>query len=152
MPEAIKTMQRALEAVLENEKTVSSGSFSSSDGEFEVITPVSSPSTTPAAAIVKRGAKLTRKLTGKGKSPSTTPSDLKKTKPVKSTGKKEQTESVGKRPGTAESTKVAKDTLDREFIESGIDALRRMSRPVWDDSSSEDDLPLEILNPCGLCC
>ncbi|KAH8825809.1 hypothetical protein DL96DRAFT_1670173 [Flagelloscypha sp. PMI_526] len=116
MPEAIKTMQRALEAVLENEKTVSSGSFSSSDGEFEVITPVSSPSTTPAAAIVKRGAKLTQ-----------------------------QTESIGKRPGTAESTKVAKDTLDREFIESGIDALRRMrTLPSWTITRYEVDREQKI--------
>ncbi|GLB45720.1 putative protein tyrosine kinase [Lyophyllum shimeji] len=101
MPEAIKTLQRALERVGENEQE------QAVEG-FEVVDK------------------------GKGKGIL----QRKRTKPVRSkTGGSAMTASTGASgsSGTSRSDSDdgrGRDTLDREFIESGIDALRRMSRGV----------------------
>jgi hypothetical protein len=94
MPEAIKTLQRALERTVERRRE---------------------PPETPAVATkppLRRRFTL-RKDDGAGTSPQRVQTF-------------DSTSSSSGSAGTADS----KDTLEREFLESGIDALLRMSRGV----------------------
>ncbi|KDR78069.1 hypothetical protein GALMADRAFT_245050, partial [Galerina marginata CBS 339.88] len=100
MPDAIKTLQRALERLAERE----------TDG-FEAI---------PAKGIV-----LGKIVTRVAESPDDT---RKRSETIISI---ESTSSSGTSGSLGSSTETRKrDTLDWEFIETGIDALRRMSRGV----------------------
>ncbi|KAF8890966.1 hypothetical protein BD779DRAFT_1515523 [Infundibulicybe gibba] len=112
MPEAIKTLQRALERVVEKDGAVSipaSPAVPAEDGEGKVARRVS----------VKQVA-----AQALGEPPG--PGDLQRSQTTVSI----TTESAGSGGESGGSDLRAKDTLDREFIESGIDAMRRMSKGV----------------------
>ena len=100
MPEAIKTLERALERVVEDGKL---------DTEESATVPTSSQ-TEEAGKII---------------SPSVD-------------------------PGTTSASQFSADTLDREFIETGIHALRRLSKgtdlglPSWTITRYEIDLEVKI--------
>jgi hypothetical protein len=99
MPEALKTLQRALEEIVEKESSSEEGKLVE-DG---------------AAKSGRNGKDKEKKAGLVGL--------LKRTKTMVSAAET-ASESVGSGGG---SDGWSRDTLDREFIESGIDALRRMS-------------------------
>jgi len=121
MPEAIKTLQRALERVVEREGV---GAGASVDG-------VSVPS--PVAVVKKVSIK---EVTIPATATATATADDGDDHEEVGVRPRRQTlmsiESVESGSGGA----VIRDTLDREFIESGIDALRRMSHGVGVDLPS----------------
>ena len=94
MPEAIKTLQRALEKEVERERL---------EDEAAVLVPA-----IDVPQIVQPD-----------------PDGLKRSSTVHSTGS--QTSRTSSSVGTGRSSRAPRDTLDREFIETGIDALRRLS-------------------------
>ncbi|KAM5539547.1 hypothetical protein V8D89_006656 [Ganoderma adspersum] len=96
MPEAIKTLQRALEKEVERER----------QEEEAVLVPAAAAVDVPQ--IVQSD-----------------PDGLKRSSTVHSTGS-QTSSSVASSAGTGRS-RAPRDTLDREFIETGIDALRRLS-------------------------
>ena len=113
MPDAIKTLQRALERLAEQDE----------DG-FESIPSVPSPEVVLA--------KVTRKLSVKeGEVNGGTTQRSETIVSIESSSSSDATTGDGSRG------LKRRDTLDREFIESGIDALTRMSRgtvtsvPSW---------------------
>ncbi|OSC98358.1 hypothetical protein PYCCODRAFT_1480695 [Trametes coccinea BRFM310] len=108
MPEAIKTLQRALEAEVERERE-SQGEAATAGEESVVEVKVKEVEVEPngGAEVVEVAASLSRSAT------------------VASTSS-EATSSSRSRRSTASRT-PQRDTLDREFIETGIDALRRVS-------------------------
>ncbi|PPR04893.1 hypothetical protein CVT26_012713 [Gymnopilus dilepis] len=121
MPDAIKTLQRALERLAEQDE----------DG-FESIPSVPSPEVVLA--------KVTRKLSVKeGEDNGGTTQRSETIVSIESSSSSDAT--------TGDGSKGLKrrDTLDREFIESGIDALTRMSRgtvtsvPSWTITKYEVD-------------
>ncbi|KAL0058574.1 hypothetical protein AAF712_014737 [Marasmius tenuissimus] len=159
MPEAIKTMQRALEVVVEREsredeetrrlrefQTEMVGGFQQKNGDAGIAKPARPPVSRSSSA---RSGIPTVHEDGPAM---TTSSDLGNGKG----GMKGKKSGVGMRRSKTTSTRMSKsssssdsgisgvsaggsggsggsqpkDTLDREFIESGIDALRRMSRGV----------------------
>ncbi|KAL1938386.1 hypothetical protein VTO73DRAFT_11626 [Trametes versicolor] len=99
MPEAIKTLQRALEVECERERTAAE------EQEVVVVTTAAAEVTTTAP-----GEKT----------------NLKRSATVVSTGSS-QTSSSNSNRSRAGSSLPPRDTLDREFMETGIDALRRLS-------------------------
>jgi hypothetical protein len=113
MPEAIKTLQRALEREVEKE--------SAAEGV--------------AASPTASGVAMTRRISVKevtvpapapaGTEPYDDPNAMSRRHTLVSVTSASSTDSHG----------VGRDTLDREFIESGIDALRRVS------NGDEVDLP-----------
>lgn len=124
MPEAIKTLQRALELVVEREN-VPGDTRSATKGDVGGIAGEKS-----GVEKAARPANLARRLSvSAGK-------DMGRLK------KKLSTMNIGGSKGNAIAVSVpqappppvvvvaatVKDTLDREFIETGIDALRRMSK------------------------
>lgn len=117
MPEAIKTLQRALEREIEKEQS-GGGTLVTED-----ITVVAEDSVLPSGAKVQRSGTM---------------------------GSTSTTSQWSRRTQTSTSDSSAKargsrDTLHREFLESGIDALRRMSRgaelclPPWTITRYEVD-------------
>ena len=100
MPEAIKTLQRALEKEVERERQ---------EDEAVLV-----PANVPATAAVD----VPQIVHGD-------PEGLKRSSTVHSTGS-QTSSSVASSAGTGRS-RAPRDTLDREFIETGIDALRRLS-------------------------
>ncbi|RPD53297.1 hypothetical protein L227DRAFT_617134 [Lentinus tigrinus ALCF2SS1-6] len=94
MPEAIKTLQRALEREVERESVEDTVVVSSAE-----VSPVDG-----GASQVLRRMSLTRSATTVSEGSNTTSSSA-----------------------TGRSSHAPRDTLDREFIETGIDALRRLS-------------------------
>ncbi|KAF8634740.1 hypothetical protein AX15_000748 [Amanita polypyramis BW_CC] len=136
MPEAIKTLQRALEKLIERE----SPSVATVAGQAE--TTVLAPVPTVGNA---RSNFLPRRMTlksFKGKESAT----LKRSKTESSSTSR----ATG--AGSSQSTNGSRirDTLDREFIESGLDALRRMSQgaentlPSWTITRYEVDREVKI--------
>ena len=115
--EAMKTLQRALEAEREKEE---SDETESGSPEMESEETAEADSQSKGGALGLMGLK--RRLT----MDSVTTMATRKSK----TSKKED-------QGSRRSGKSDRDTLDREFIETGIDALRRLSRgqdinlPSW---------------------
>ena len=101
MPEAIKTLQRALEAEVEREKE---------DDEAAAAEPTIEVATMQATYVEHGG--LTRSAT-------VLSTDSQASSHTSSRGGSSGRRSSGGR--------TARDTLDREFIETGIDALRRLS-------------------------
>lgn len=99
MPEAIKTLQRALEVECERERSAAE--------EQEVVI-VTTAATEATATATGDAAGLKRSAT------------------VVSTGSS-QTSSSNSNRSRAGSSLPPRDTLDREFMETGIDALRRLS-------------------------
>lgn len=126
MPEALKTLQRALEQELEKEEAELDELNAVEETGKEVINEV-----VKTQADKNRGtgrlSGLTRRLT----MDSVTTRDSKRSKSSKEKG-------IRRSP--------VSDTLDREFIETGIDALRRLSRgqdinlPNWTITRFEVDL------------
>ncbi|KAH9921625.1 uncharacterized protein B0H18DRAFT_1121320 [Fomitopsis serialis] len=115
MPEAIKALQRALESEVERENAAA-------DQEDTVlVASISSTAVTHPGATGGEGANLTRSSTVASVESKKTASD--------------RSSSLRRTP---------KDTLDREFIETGIDALRRLSTaevslPSWTITRYEVD-------------
>ncbi|KAI8992697.1 hypothetical protein BD414DRAFT_481927 [Trametes punicea] len=101
MPEAIKTLQRALEAEVERE------SIAASALEETVVMSATAVSSTGDVASVTRSATV---ASAESRATSSTSSSS-------GSGRSRQS-AIGTGP---------RDTLDREFIETGIDALRRVS-------------------------
>lgn len=106
MPEAVKALQRALESEVDRE-------FDAAEAEAEDLVLVTSVSSELATAGTEGGANLTRSTTLASVESRKTTSD-----------------------GSAASRRTPRDTLDREFIETGIEALRRLSTvemalPSW---------------------
>ncbi|KAH9926665.1 uncharacterized protein BXZ73DRAFT_78744 [Epithele typhae] len=101
MPEAIKTLQRALEAEVERENSV--------DGDIPVV--VSTPSAAVAEVQTEIQVQAQQKTGGLTRS-ATVHSD---------------SSHATNSSHTKSSRGAPRDTLDREFIETGIDALRRFS-------------------------
>lgn len=132
MPEAIKTLQRALER--EVEKSASEGSTGKPvmglGLEFDDPRRASEPTTRSEKEVVEKGVVTTTLMTVKG-----IDDGLERRKTVNT--QKSATSSTGMTAsGSGGSAEHARDTLDREFIESGIDALRRVSNgpgslPSW---------------------
>ncbi|KAH9886504.1 hypothetical protein C8Q73DRAFT_658100 [Cubamyces lactineus] len=104
MPEAIKTLQRALEAEVERESIAAE-----EDVEAETVV-----LTATVATNTGESATLTRSATIASASSHHTASSS-----ASGSGRS--------RRSTAPSSHAPRDTLDREFIETGIDALRRLS-------------------------
>ncbi|KAF7965529.1 hypothetical protein HWV62_43062, partial [Athelia sp. TMB] len=145
MPEAIKTLQRALEREVEKE---SSASGSGSEGAGRVVGLGLEFEERRASAPEERADK------GKGKD-----AGLERRRTVATQGSTGTASSGGMTAsGSAGSAELrARDTLDREFIESGIDALRRVSGgdapkslPAWTITKYEIDLDETALGKIGI--
>ena len=115
MPEAMKTLQRALERIIERDSTNGTQATESAAG----VRP-------DASEGAKRPSFIARRMT------------LKSFKDKPTVMKRSKTESSAESQDTSTGSASAnrtRDTLDREFIESGLDALGRMSK------GSESTLP-----------
>ncbi|KII83772.1 hypothetical protein PLICRDRAFT_95753 [Plicaturopsis crispa FD-325 SS-3] len=131
MPEAIKTLQRALERVVEMEdgSPVESRGRANSDGQMPVV----------QAGVVGAGGFASPTAVGMMKKMSMV-GDL-----AAESQDMHRTISTPAAAPLAESTPVTRDTLHREFLESGIDALRRLSHgaqmnlPSWTITRYEVD-------------
>ena len=108
MPEALKTLQRALEKVVEQESLE----------QPEVATAA-------AAVVPAQGADLSRSSTVL--SVQSTSTDRSRTTTATTTSSKR--------------SRGSKDTLDREFIESGIESLRRLSVTLSSSATPLSSLP-----------
>ncbi|PIL26596.1 transporter [Ganoderma sinense ZZ0214-1] len=112
MPEAIKTLQRALEKEVERER----------QEEEAVLVLVPGPANVPSVSVSVDVPQVVQ----------SDPEGLKRSSTVHSTGS-QTSSSVGSSTGTGTTgtgtgrSRAPRDTLDREFIETGIDALRRLS-------------------------
>lgn len=142
MPEAIKTLQRALERVVEAESTGGSGSGSGSGGDGSVTAGVGGggggekkterKASVGVSAGVGVGAEGIEALDLAGGA-----SGLRRSGTVESMGSwHSSASSLSGKAG------MVRDTLDREFIESGIDALRRVS------DNTADSLPSWTITRC----
>lgn len=126
MPEAIKTLQRALERVIEK-------------GSREATPEVDTEQVRAEVGVVVQADGVDSQNNGKGK----------ESEPLIRTGTVESTESAGSTSTntTTNSSKshsrASRDTLDQEFIESGIDSLRRLSTTLPPPSALD-------LNPLSL--
>jgi len=134
MPEAMKTLQRALEREVEKENAgivVGSGSGKGSGmGTVAGVSPMT-PGPDISASVFNNKAAVAE---GRRGSMPITPlhdsSGLERRKTVVSTESKESGTVVsmtGSGSGGSGIDGRVRDTLDREFIENGIDALRRVS-------------------------
>ncbi|PFH48794.1 hypothetical protein AMATHDRAFT_64627 [Amanita thiersii Skay4041] len=138
MPEAIKTLQRALEKLIERENV---SDVSASEGGAQSPP---EPSSEPPRMDGRPGF-FARRMTLKSFKGQETP-NLKRSKTVASGASKETNAASSK----SSETRRVRDTLDREFIESGLDALRRMSRglettlPSWTITRYEVDREVKI--------
>lgn len=119
MAEAIKTLQRALERVLEGKSVGGSGRIPAKreqeiENEAEAAPEVPSK---PPPRSKGRLIKMVRRLSVQGSSSASPSSSLKRS----------GTTATIRTSSSGSSGEEEVDTLDREFLESGIDALRRMS-------------------------
>ncbi|TFK37240.1 hypothetical protein BDQ12DRAFT_214347 [Crucibulum laeve] len=145
MAEAIKTLQRELEKEVEREQgdgieiTVGGGDSGGSSGALAMPVPKTQPgageplppSSTSTGGEPSPIGKMVRRISlQRGDSAASSNGGLKRSKTVAST----QSSDSGTASGTG-SGGSRKDTLDREFLESGIDALRRMSRGTGVDTN-----------------
>ncbi|KAI0317882.1 hypothetical protein OF83DRAFT_1171602 [Amylostereum chailletii] len=127
MPEAIKTLQRALEREVEREWS----SDSTRGSTIESLD--SSPAWRPK---------------GRGRSATVTTASVGSTPVASGTVPLPDTDTVS--DSSSKKKQRGADTLDREFIESGIDALRRLSQgaelvlPSWTITRYEVDLEEKI--------
>jgi hypothetical protein len=119
MPEAMKTLQRALEKIIERDSTNGTQAIESAAG----VRPDAS------AGETKRPSFIARRMTLKSFKDKQ-PAIIQRSKTESSAESQDTTT-------TSAGTNRTRDTLDREFIESGLDALRRMSNglestlPSW---------------------
>ena len=142
MPEAIKTLQRALEREREKENVGGGGSFVLTNGTAITPTPGATafiggmnnkPQQLP---MVQEGRRVSMPVTGMHET-----ATLERRKTIASSESKESGTVIslsGSGSGSGSgSDGRPRDTLDKEFIESGIDALRRVSHgpdtslPSW---------------------
>ncbi|KAI0742205.1 hypothetical protein C8Q80DRAFT_1186590 [Daedaleopsis nitida] len=117
MPEAIKTLQRALEKEVERERAAAE------QEDTVLVTTTAAVAQETVYPQIIEGANLTRSAT------------------VLSTGSNHTTSSS---VASSNRSRAPRDTLDREFIETGIDALRRLSGaettlPSWTITRYEVD-------------
>ncbi|KIM89615.1 hypothetical protein PILCRDRAFT_812439 [Piloderma croceum F 1598] len=150
MPEAIKTLQRALEREREKENVSGGASFVLNNGATPFTGGANNkPQQLPMIAEGRRGSVP---VTGMQETAA-----LERRKTIASSESKESGGTVlslsGSRSGSGSgsgSDGRPRDTLDREFIESGIDALRRVSHgpdtslPSWTITKYEVDLDEKI--------
>jgi abelson tyrosine-protein kinase 1 len=137
MPDAIKTLQRALERVVERERT------GEGMGMEECV-----DSPTRGVILGKVVRRVSVKDDGVGGEVSYAEAVLN----IESPGASSTSSSSGSAGGGGWWGKVTKDTLDHEFIESGIDALGRMSHemqmetnlPSWTITKYEVDRESKI--------
>ncbi|EIM84603.1 uncharacterized protein STEHIDRAFT_100616 [Stereum hirsutum FP-91666 SS1] len=142
MPEAIKTLQRALEKEVEKEfeaegtstaMTITASTSATLEDEEEAIRKGWKP----------KGLKRQRAFTVTSAGATTAPSG----NPISRSGTYVSTHSSASGSSTS---KTSKDTLDREFMEIGIDCLRRISGthdqplPPWTITRYEVDLERKI--------
>ena len=138
MPDAIKTLQRALERVVDWERT---GEGMGMEENLD-----SPPRGVVLGKVVRR---VSVKDDGVGGEVNYAETALNIESPGASTSSS-SSGAAGGWGGRGGSGKVRKDTLDREFIENGIDALRRMSRgmetnlPSWTITKYEVDRESKI--------
>ncbi|THH10883.1 hypothetical protein EW145_g1036 [Phellinidium pouzarii] len=131
MPEAMKTLQRALEQECEKEEVAEAEIDKQEAAEADVVAEIQSAEGSSALGL----SGLRRRLT----MDSVTTKSSRKSRKTKKDGF-----------GSGWSAKSERDTLDREFIESGIDALRRLSHgqeinlPNWTITRYEVDLEEKI--------
>ncbi|KAA1466979.1 hypothetical protein DENSPDRAFT_63475 [Dentipellis sp. KUC8613] len=133
MPEAIKTLQRALEREVERSWSGGDRSSRSSEGEGSPILERSNTTRSRASSVFRpRGA---------------TVSSINDVRATTYSG----TTSQSTDSGSSDGKRRAGDTLDREFMEGGIDALRRLSQgtelvplPSWTITRYEVDLEEKI--------
>ncbi|KAI0049057.1 hypothetical protein FA95DRAFT_1538888 [Auriscalpium vulgare] len=129
MPEAIKTLQRALEREVEREWSDDEGDFFATVEEVDDEV----PGKTQAGSLLWRPKGTSRSATVATSSAAT-----------------EGSVSADTGSSDKSSRRRAADTLDREFLESGIDALRRLSQgtelmlPSWTITRFEVDLEVKI--------
>lgn len=107
MPEAIKTLQRALEKEVEREREREEAEAKAEEEAVLVEAATAAAQAAKVNTVVIAGATLSRSATVASRASETS----------------ESTTASSSRRTTA----APRDTLDREFIETGIDALRRLS-------------------------
>jgi len=125
MPEAMKTLQRALEKLLERDSPNSTQVMEPAVQEATDVQPATSARNTRPSFIARR---MTLKSFKSKPAPA-----MKRSK----TESSQDSDDTNDTSAGSTSNSRARDTLDREFIESGLDALRRMSKglestlPSW---------------------
>ncbi len=146
MPEAIKTLQRALERIVERQGSLfSSGDEADTEG-YDVGSDMPSPAilskekgkevvTDDAESVSSTGhnrgklIKMVRRISMQGKEAvPAIAGEMKRSKTVSTTRSSTSDSSTDSRRKRQDISPLDReDTLDQEFMESGIDALRRMS-------------------------
>lgn len=132
MPEAMKTLQRALEREVEKESALgSAGGSSHGTGGSVTMSPVEAGEVQSSAVVVAGGRRASVPLTGVPEA-----DGLGRRMTLPDTGSSmEVGASESMIPSGNGNDGRARDMLDREFIETGIDALRRISHghslPSW---------------------
>ena len=128
MPEAIKTLQRALEKEREKENVVGGGSFVLTNSTAIKPTPratafISGTNNKPQQLpMVQEGRRVSMPVAWMHET-----TTLERRKTIASSESKESGTVISLSGSGSGSDGRPRDTLDKEFIESGIDALRRVS-------------------------
>jgi abelson tyrosine-protein kinase 1 len=135
IPEAIKTLQRAYEREIERDEIEKEGSDGTPAGSALGLSAENSPALASASASIGAGASTIAATNKDGW-----------TNTVRTFESMDSIESAVSTPATVDSytsytstsssTRRPRDTLDREFIEGGIEALKRLSKtrvdvPSW---------------------
>lgn len=129
MPEAIKTLQRALEREVERESSSVSTSVSSAGlGARSVSVSAKAESGREGRRASLPGGRMARPVSGLERRKTVASAVSKESPASASTRGESVTISASTSGGSGSGSEGRpRDTLDREFIESGIDALRRVS-------------------------
>ncbi|KAF9008496.1 hypothetical protein BDZ89DRAFT_1079023 [Hymenopellis radicata] len=141
MPEAIKTLQRALERLVEKQGTIATAALPATQ-------PVAQEEAIPRTRVENDGrhklVKIARRLSV------TSPLSGARITRSKTISTTSSSTSGDSNQMSSDSSPSEADTLDREFIETGIDALRRLSRgaelnlPSWTITRFEVDREAKI--------
>lgn len=146
MPEAIKTLQRALERIVERQGSLFSAGEEADTEGYDVGSDMPSPAilskekekevvTDDAESVSSTGhnrgklIKMVRRISMQGREAvPATAGEMKRSKTVSTTRSSTSDSSTDSRRKRQDVSPLDReDTLDQEFMESGIDALRRMS-------------------------
>ncbi|KAK0432782.1 hypothetical protein EV421DRAFT_1457902 [Armillaria borealis] len=171
MPEAIKTLQRALERIVERQGSLFSTGDEADTGGYDVGSDMPSPAalskekgkevvTDDAESVSSTGhnrgklIKMVRRISMQGKEAvPAIAGEMKRSKTVSTTRSSTSDGSTDSRRKRQDISPLDReDTLDQEFMESGIDALRRMSEgaeanlnlPSWTITRYEVDREQKI--------